>query len=282
MKMNDKKKSIDNITDFEYYQKNGFSRIYSLHMCSQALNLAGEFKKVLQVKGIAPEPDKEDIKGRLASLIESGAESPVPYIECRHLDNPLVLKLCNDQKIKDIIRQIYGDDILLWRTTIVKKGIASTEFSWHQDFGGKYSPGEFEYGLEPPFFFTVCIAITKADNSNGGLVFAPGIKKLLPGKPSNEGKNATELIDMDKFKLGETVEINMKPGEFFMFSDRAPHFSPPNKSSEERVYLFMRCTVPFVKIRNHFSNQKILILSGEDKMGINNSIQLESYLENIA
>ncbi len=73
---------------------------------------------------------------------------------------------------------------------------------------------------------------------------------------------------VDKSKA---VSMVLKPGEFFLFSEKLLHFSEPNRSNQRRCGMAVRMTVPFVKVEHEklFPGHKNLILNGAIRMGFN-------------
>lgn len=251
------------------YRERGYSDPIELCSPEEMTRLRVAIDRVLQRPGIAPAPTAEQASGRLAEVLgQAEQESPVPFIESRHLDSEVIWDLVTHPVLVDNARRIHGRDLIAWRSTFVERKAATPEISWHQDFGGVYGQGT-EYGLEPPFFFSACIAITPARAEDGALRFIPGVKKILSGRRSTTSPNATvlaELSDIDVERI-ETVELDA--GEMFFFSDRALHFSPSSDSGRRRLFLFVRITHASVQVRFHFPGQLVVLLCGEDVVGAN-------------
>jgi ectoine hydroxylase-related dioxygenase (phytanoyl-CoA dioxygenase family) len=81
-----------------------------------------------------------------------------------------------------------------------------------------------------------------------------------------------EMVDPASYDAGAAVDMELKPGEFFIFSERVLHASGANRSQKRRLGLSVRVTVPFVHIfqDSHLHPGHTAILAkGRDVMGFN-------------
>ncbi len=262
------------------YRERGYTDPLTALTQDTVAALRSALEQVMTVPGLAPAPPAVDVDGRLASRLSPNGGSIVPYVESRHLDSALILELCLTPAILRAATAIYGPDLVLWRSTLINKQPGGPEFQWHQDFGGVYSRGT-EYGLEPPVFFTVYVAITDAKRQHGCLEFIPGVRAILPMVPSSPGKNATMLTDPTAIDASQHRYMELNAGEFTIFSDRALHCSAPNTSGEERLVFVMRLTFPMIKVRSHFPNHRCVVLTGEDRVGINDAVPARTLLASL-
>jgi non-haem Fe2+, alpha-ketoglutarate-dependent halogenase len=231
--------------------------------------LRPQLEEVLDTAGPAPSPLPEDSAGRLSALVGRRTDaSPVPYIECRHIDSPLVHRLCTNPRLLGAARELYGDDLLLWRSTFIEKAAGGPEFHWHQDWGGVYAPDE-QYGLEPPLSFTVWIAISESTEANGCMRFLPGEGRVLPGEPATTNRRATMLVPDGAVDESRAVSVPLRPGQCVVFTDRVVHASGPNRADGSRLGLAVRFTLPAVRVRPHFLGHGCMLVSGRDRLGLN-------------
>lgn len=251
------------------FRTRGFAGPITLMSVEEMEALRPALNDVLRTPGLAPAPAPEQVVGRLAALVaDQGGDSPVPYIESRHLDSPLVHRLCTHPVLLSAARALYGEDLLLWRSTFIAKADAGPAFQWHQDWGGVYAPGE-EYGLEPPLHFTFWIAVSDVTEDSGCLQFVSGTRAVLPARPHVSGERATLLVDDDMVDQDRVVSMPLRPGQCAVFTDRALHASGVNMSGSRRLGLAVRLTVPSVKVRPHFPRHTCVVVSGEDRAGFN-------------
>jgi ectoine hydroxylase-related dioxygenase (phytanoyl-CoA dioxygenase family) len=192
----------------------------------------------------------------------------VPFIECRHLDSKAVFDLCAHPQLLAVARSLYGEDLILWRSTFIEKEEGGPEYRWHQDWGGVYGQGD-EYGLEPPLLFTFWIAISEATEDNGCLRFVPGIRRVVPATPASDGPRATMLISDGEIDTSNAVSMPLRPGQCVVFTDRAVHASGGNHGTEGRLGLAVRFTLSTVRVRPHFAGHACVLASGRDNSGVN-------------
>ncbi|MGF1430812.1 phytanoyl-CoA dioxygenase family protein [Kitasatospora sp. LaBMicrA B282] len=251
------------------YREQGFLGPITLMSVEEMAALRPALEEVLATPGRAPAPPVEQVQGRLANLVAGrGGASPVPFIESRHLDSALVQRLCSHPVLLAAARQLYGEDLLLWRSTFIAKADGGPEFQWHQDWGGVYAPGE-EYGLEPPLHFSFWIAISDVTEESGCVRFIPGTRAVLPAQPVGPGKRATLLIPREQVDEERAVSMPLRPGQCVVFTDRALHASGLNTSGADRLGLAVRLTLPAVKVRPHFPGHACVVVSGADRAGLN-------------
>lgn len=260
---------LPNTEQLRRFRTDGFLGPIDLMSPAEMAELRPQIDEVLTTPGRAPAPSAEQSQGRLSSLVaQREGGSPVPFIECRHLDSPIVHRLCTHPRLLAVARALYGDDLLLWRSTFIAKASGGPEFRWHQDWGGVHAPGD-EYGLEPPLLFTFWIALSEVTEENGCLQFVPGTRAVLPARPSNAGARATLLVEDDVADASKARPVPLRPGQFVVFTDRALHASGPNTSGAERLGLAVRFTLPAVAVRGHFPGHACMVASGTDRVGLN-------------
>ncbi|WHM37880.1 phytanoyl-CoA dioxygenase family protein [Streptomyces sp. BPTC-684] len=252
----------------DLFRDQGFLGPLTLMTPEEMAALRAELEAVLRTPGRAPSPDAEQSRGRLADLMAPrNGGSPVPYVESRHLDSPAVHRLCTHPALLSAARSLYGEDLVLWRSTFIAKAPGGPDFRWHQDWGGVFAPGD-EYGLEPPLAFTFWIAISEVSEDNGCLRFIPRTRAVLPAAPGS-GRRATLLVDDGAVDASGAVAVPLRPGQCVAFTDRALHASGPNLSGAERLGLAVRFTVPAVRVRPHFPGHAVQLVSGRDTANLN-------------
>ena len=77
------------------------------------------------------------------------------------------------------------------------------------------------------------------------------------------------LADTSSFDLDSAVNMELRKGEFVIFTDRVLLAAEPNTSDKRRAGIAMRFTTPFVKILRPV---KGMIVSGEDRFGFNDIV----------
>jgi ectoine hydroxylase-related dioxygenase (phytanoyl-CoA dioxygenase family) len=185
----------------------------------------------------------------------------------RHLDSRLMYDLCANPAITNRVASLLGPDIVLWSSNFWIKHPGGKEVPWHQDIN--YWP------LDPPLNVTAWLAIDEVTVENSCVRIIPSShKKMLPHIRVEEGKWFDEAVDMAYVDESKAIDMELKPGEFFIFSERLLHQSNLNQSGKRRMGLSIRMTTPFVKVYHDqspplFPGHKNVMILGEDRIGVN-------------
>jgi len=177
----------------------------------------------------------------------------------RHLDLAALNRVISHPKLVHKISSILGPNVLSWRTEWFPKYPGDEGTDWHQaesfvEFEGteKLVPTAAEDGR--PWELTAWVAMSEATKENGCLKVMPGThrtwffdeKRNIKFEPENfnkkEGEGGEKFgfygYDYDKLKLdpnwkpdeSRAVHMEVKPGQFFIFTSRCMHGSNPNRS----------------------------------------------------
>jgi ectoine hydroxylase-related dioxygenase (phytanoyl-CoA dioxygenase family) len=213
-------------------------------------------------------PEEMDpIRSRIdREVISTEGLSPHSRNQCRHLDNRVVYELCAHPAIVERMASIYGPDLVLWRSNLFVKNPGAPEIPWHQD--GNYWP------IEPVVNISAWLAIDPSTIANSCVQLIPGThRKIVPHIKSPEGMAFNEMADPACVDTSKAINMELKPGQFFLFNERTLHHSEPNRSKERRLGLAVRVTIPIVKVYHDspklFPEHRVLLLSGEDRMSLN-------------
>ncbi|MBX2862094.1 MAG: phytanoyl-CoA dioxygenase family protein [Leptolyngbyaceae cyanobacterium MAG.088] len=207
------------------------------------------------------------------------SETPVPEFSMktgrdRHLDSPAVYDLITHPVPKSYLTQLLGAELQIWRSSFFVKPPGSPATVWHQTNVFK----EFvdEPILEPPdpeslFQLTTWIAIDESTVENGCVQLLPGSHNTFKVKgivdqvtKESRAKEATSYGLKDQGFFGydikfdtkvdpdKVVNMQCKPGQFFIFTQRLLHGSPPNNSQKRRLGVAFRTIQSNVKAYAHF------------------------------
>lgn len=192
----------------------------------------------------------------------------------RHLDHPSVYRLCTPIEIIERISSLIGPDIMLWASNFFVKEPGSPGTPWHQDQNNGISPV-----VEPPLNISVWLAIDDVLSKNSCIKFLAGshLQPVNHERPA-EGQYFG-LADTSGFDLSKATEMELRRGEFVIFTDRVLHGAEPNRSNLRRAGIAMRFTTPFVKILRDIKGQ---IVAGEDRFGFNQILQAPLEKQNIS
>lgn len=184
--------------------------------------------------------------------------------QSRHLDDVVVWEMCSRPAIVERMASLYGPDLLLWRSNFFNKGPGAKEVPWHQDYN--YWP------IDPLINISAWLAVDEVTIENSCVQIIPGSqKKILRHVSAPHGMDFQDMADPEAFDTGAAVSMELKPGEFFLFSERTLHRSAPNTSGKRRIGLAIRVTIPIVNVEHEklFKDHACILLRGEDRMGFN-------------
>ncbi|MCR9256712.1 MAG: chlorinating enzyme [Alphaproteobacteria bacterium] len=203
------------------------------------------------------------------------SEAPFPESRLnydRHLDLVQLNRMISHPKLVDRVASILGPDVLSWRTEWFPKYPGDEGTDWHQaesfvEFEGteKIEPTAAEEGK--PWELTAWIAMVDATKENGCLKVMPGShrtwyfdeKRNIPFEPENINKlnNSGEKsgffgYDYDLLKLDpdwkpdeeKAVHMEVKAGQFFLFTSRCMHGSNPNTTTNSTRFGWATRFVP--------------------------------------
>ncbi len=134
-------------------------------------------------------------------------------------------KLLLESRIVDIIRDILGPDVMLFRDILMMKPAkVGSKMPWHQD--SNYWP------VRPTDLCSVWTALDEATIENGCMRVIPESHKL-DLIASKKAGGASELLD-EQVDLSKAIDVPLKPGSSLFFHSRLLHGSEPNHSDRSR------------------------------------------------
>ncbi|MEM9927422.1 MAG: phytanoyl-CoA dioxygenase family protein [Cyanobacteria bacterium P01_D01_bin.50] len=180
----------------------------------------------------------------------------------RHLEDSLLQNLFKNSAITERCAQLLGPDLILWRSAFFQIPPHSNGTTWHQAHTWLFENMR-ESVVQPPDFeeifqVTCWIALTDAYKENGCMALIPGShKEMYPSKMNvnqkvlgkyergngNYGGELDYQVDPQKVKL-----IEMKAGQFYLFSERLVHGSADNVTDNSRWGVNGRITRTDVKV----------------------------------
>lgn len=143
--------------------------------------------------------------------------------------SPLFRALTADERIMRPLRELYQDDMLLFKDKIIYKMPGVTGYPIHQDYSS--------WQLFPMNLVNVIISIDAADADNGGVEFFPGYHDRLLSTPGELRYMTDEEAEQIDFSKVEVVKTN--PGDIVIFDCLTPHRSGVNRSSRLRRQLYL-------------------------------------------
>jgi len=211
--------------------------------------------------------EMEAIRARIESeVLTTPGPSSIP-VKCRHLDQRLVHDLVADDAVLGRLRSLIGDDIVLWATFFFNKEPGGQEIPWHQD--AHYWP------IEPPINVSIWLAIDEVTTENSCVQIVPGShRNVVPHVKSRPDMAFADEADPDAIDTSTAIDMELKPGEFFIFNERMLHHSNRNDSDRRRMGLSARYTMPMVKLLEQdqpplYPGHTCVLVSGQDRFGLN-------------
>lgn len=187
--------------------------------------------------------------------------------QSRHLDQRLVYDLCVHPAVIERIACLIGPDLTLWRSNFFNKEPGDKEIPWHQDIN--YWP------IEPALNISAWLAIDAVTAENSCVQVIPGSHRtMVPHIPATKDQKFKEQADPAYIDTSKAVNMELKPGEFFLFTERLLHHSEPNRSNKRRLGLSVRVTMPFVKVESEqlFKGHGVILVRGVDHYGFNHMV----------
>ena len=181
-----------------------------------------------------------------------------------------------------IARQLIGDDIILWGTTLFgKPAHKGKETPWHQD--GEYYP------IKPLEVLTIWIPFEDVTPENGPMRFIPGSHKdkTLYSHSWVEGDDKTInlVCDAEHFDDSTAEPLIIRAGQVSFHDVYMIHGSKGNHTDKARPALIVRL-MPATSFYDHelgaeigkrhpaqgYGTRPLFLVSGEDKAGNNFTI----------
>ena len=118
------------------------------------------------------------------------------------------------------------------------------------------------------------LAIDEVTEENACVRVIPGShRNFLQHTSAPEEMAFAEMADPQGYDDSGAVSMELKPGEFFLFSERLLHASSANSSDKRRLGLSIRVTIPMVHVFQDeaplHKGHTAILARGKDVMGFN-------------
>lgn len=212
--------------DWEHYQEHGYIIVRDLFTPQEVREMLAECDAIhrgdygelyggaFQVEPEFAEAAKKDPEiAKLARKITFVVERSIVF-------RKYLLK----QRVVDILSDILGPDLLLFRDILMMKPAkVGSKMPWHQD--SNYWP------IRPTDLCSAWTALDEATIENGCMRVVPGTHKL--DLIESKQKGSSFLLD-EQVDLSKAVDVPLKPGSSLVFHSRLLHGSEPNRSDKSR------------------------------------------------
>jgi len=229
--------------ELERFQREGLLTDFQLYPAERAAPLRAALQDVLSLPSTAPCHQGFPLKARLEFD--------------RHLDRRLIYELCTLPQIIHPIKQILGDDVMLFKSQFFAKPPGGLEIPWHQEsYFWKVKQG----------WVTMWLAVDDATPENGALRVITGshthTREHFPVPPeSNYWSTFTRAaIPCESDPI---VDCSMPAGHFMLFDDLL-HNSPCNPTALPRLSFTARYARPVAAVHD-IPDYPNLMVSGHQK-----------------
>ncbi|MBT0768731.1 phytanoyl-CoA dioxygenase family protein [Kineosporia sp. J2-2] len=263
------------------------------------------------------------IRPTFQNIVGGGLTSPIYDRTTHrdwHLHYKNLLTMAYRPQLLNRVQSLLGENLLVWRSSIFHKAPGDGALAWHQSslFAGE-EYGIFRPALAPPpeyevytdlFNLSAWIALDDVTEANGAMQIAVGThNKQYPVRrvplsdsifgnvfKDNLGRagDTQRLAELDQRFACVTIfdpeeegvevrTIELKAGQFIIFTDRVMHSSLANTTEgDRRLAINFRITVPQVEVYPHqawgemidgndhdITKHANVMLSGQDRYGKN-------------
>jgi hypothetical protein len=205
------------------YQEKGYLSLASAFTPDEVKAWDAESKRLLRL-GLAHKHNLRTVMYRTPAGIPI-VDRMNPVVDI----SPLFRALTEDQRITNPLRELYGDEMVLFKDKIIYKMPGVEGYAIHQDYS--------TWQVFPKDLVSVIVSIDDADADNGAVEFFPGYHDRLlstPGELRFMNEQEAEQIDVSNV---EVVKTNR--GDIVIFDCLTPHRSGVNRSSRLRRQLYL-------------------------------------------
>lgn len=175
------------------------------------------------------------------------------WLRNRHLDSPDLLALATNALLLERLVKILGEDLLIWRVQIFNKEPGGREIPWHQD--AIYWP------LNPRVAVSAWIAIDEATTENSCAQLIPGSHRTSkPHVRSAREMDFPQMVDPSHVDTSSKIDMELRPGQCFLFTERLVHRSEPNRSAKRRMGVSVRFIPTSVKVLKYDGADHVTVL----------------------
>lgn len=188
-----------------------------------------EADKLMAAGRVSERFEKAPFETRLFRLYEHNLDV-APKSFRRELHVPGLFAVFFNARVLDLVSQFLGSEVRLYPNYTVRPKFPEwegTEVLWHQD--GGYTAGG-DRGVSDLKMVNVWAPLVPAHTHNGCMEFAPGTHRL--GVVPHERRQHYLEIASDQLSryVGETVAVELDPGDAVLFHNLLFHRGLPNLS----------------------------------------------------
>ncbi len=208
----------------EDYQRDGFVLLSNFFQQEEIDRWRIECERLWSLPAIATAADPR-VDCRKAVDGSNVIERLDPVIDI----SPEFRALASDVRVLEIVSQLLGGDVVLFKDKLIRKTPGTTGYRLHQDFA--YI--EF-FGFPADAQAAFCIPLDPSEALSGPIEVFSGKHHRRLKAPADE----PYLVDENEIAgvAGQLMEL--QPTDALMFHSLCPHRSGPNLSTHSRTYLY--------------------------------------------
>jgi ectoine hydroxylase-related dioxygenase (phytanoyl-CoA dioxygenase family) len=207
----------------EEYQRKGYLRVRAVFNAEEVAAWEAESRRLLTL-GLAHADNWRAVSYRMETGLAI-VDRLNPVIDI----SPLFASLVADERILRPLRELYDEEMLLFKDKLIYKMPGVPGYPAHQDYA--------LWQTFPRPLANVIVSIDAARAENGGVEFFEGHhERLLSTTGEQRFMNADEIARLDT-EASEVVET--EPGDIVIFDGMTPHRSGVNLSNTLRRQLYL-------------------------------------------
>jgi hypothetical protein len=205
------------------YRRKGYAVLRRVFSAGEVAAWAAESRRLLQL-GLGHEDNWRTVLYRgPAGLAVIDRISPVVDI------SEVFGALVRDERVLRPLRELCGEDVLLFKDKLIYKMPGVAGYEMHQDYS--------LWQTFPRDLVNVIVAIDGAGADNGGVEFFPGYHdRLLSAAGELRYMSGAEAARIDP---GAGEVLGTEPGDVVIFGCLTPHRSGVNRSNRLRRQLYL-------------------------------------------
>lgn len=248
----------------EFFEDQGYLVLENFMTTEEVATCEAEIERLHAFAGSLAEDDPQRRNFQIEPYAEVEEQAGKPLlrkIEETRKYSDIFRDLAAHPKLIDRVRTLLGDDLLLFRSTLMlKPALHGSVHAFHQD--SAYWP------MDPPSLVTVSIALNDSSPDNGCIQVIPESHKwgmqdwgLIA---QDKDKSLTEREDLD---LSRLTSMPLQAGSALMFHSLVVHGSGANNSPHPRhtaLYAYFPPTVTYRPKQGGAAEKTVPVIHGMD------------------
>ena len=176
--------------------------------------------------------------------------------------------LVTDDRILDVVSDLIGDNIVCWSSHYFNKlpndpksvPLHQDASYWHLD---PHETVTCWLAIDPSTAENACLQVVSGSHLHGHLTWETAQSPhVLEGQ-----RDALSQVVVDTEQYGPAIDIELKPGEMSVHSDKTVHGSEANRSQLRRCGIAIRYCPPHVRPTKPEWGQNAILCRGQDSFG---------------